>query len=776
MQTLPNGLNALVAFKQFVVYKLTPSTTRVGKTDKLPVDYRTGALPASGSGVESIWCDADTAIEYAAVYGDNYGVGFYFTNNDPFWFLDIDNCLSADGTQWSELAVSLMTTLNGAYLEVSQSGKGLHIIGSGVTPLHACKNTAYGLELYHEGRFVALTGIHASGDARVDMTHMLGWLVDSYFKPSDTVAVAWTDEPDPEWNGNVDDDELIKRALRSQGAGAAFGKRATFADLWNADVERLAGAFPDEQRDYDASSADAALAQHLAFWTGKDCERMLRLMQRSALVRDKWNRDDYMQRTILGACARQVEVLQDKRPVGTLEYDTPDGKPRVGESFLDGAKQAALFAGCVYVTTAHAVLVEGGMLLKPEQFRVKFGGFSFNMDIGNQRVSRNAWEAFSESQLFIKPSVDTVCFRPDLPAGAIVYRDGGSAVNTYWEVKTSRIVGDPSPFINHLRKVYPNERDQAILMAFMAAVVQHKGKKFQWTPLLQGVEGNGKTLFTRCVAFAIGDRYTHFAKASQIAKNFNGWMANKIFIAVEDIYVADSQREVIEELKPMITGERIEVERKGVDQVTMEVCCNFILNSNHKDGIRKTANDRRFAQFYSAQQTKDDLARDGMTGNYFPKLYDWLKNNHGYEIVNEYLSTYEIPDELNPAHGHIAPITSSTNEALRYGLGRIEQEVLEAIDRGDSGFRGGWISSMALDTLLERVGSSRGIAPNKRREILLNLGYDYHPALHDGRLNNSVLPDGGKPRLYVHRDNVALRLITTPADVSRMYSMAQTVC
>ena len=55
--------------------------------------------------------------------------------------------------------------------------------------------------------------------------------------------------------------------------------------------------------------------QHLAFWTGKDAARIERLMRRSALVREKWDRDDYLgPRTIMGAISRQVQVLQDKRP------------------------------------------------------------------------------------------------------------------------------------------------------------------------------------------------------------------------------------------------------------------------------------------------------------------------------------------------------------------------------------------------------------------------------------------------------------------------------
>jgi P4 family phage/plasmid primase-like protien len=123
-------------------------------------------------------------------------------------------------------------------------------------------------------------------------------------------AQEWTNDPCPEWRGPTDDDELIRRALRSQSGAAAFSNKASFADLWNANEEALSHTYPAEGRSYDASRADAALAQHLAFWTGKDCERIHRLMGQSKLVRDKWDREDYLPRTILGAVSRQIDVFQ----------------------------------------------------------------------------------------------------------------------------------------------------------------------------------------------------------------------------------------------------------------------------------------------------------------------------------------------------------------------------------------------------------------------------------------------------------------------------------
>jgi hypothetical protein len=776
MQRLPEALIPLALYNQFLTYKLVPSQRKPGKMDKFPYSKRAGRVVDSQD--PQFWLTCAQAIAEAESLGQGYGVAFVFTANDPFFFLDLDNCLNESGTDWSPLAHSLMQALPGCAIEVSQSGRGLHIFGTGTCPPHACKNIPYGLELYTEGRFVALTGTGAVGNAATDMSAVLPWLVNTYFEPKGSSDIAnWTVEADPEWHGPTDDEDLIRRAMKSAGARAAFGNNATFADLWTRNVEILALAYPDDSRDFDESSADRALAQHLAFWTGKNCERIEGLMRQSALVREKWEREDYLPRTILSAVSSQRDVLVDKQlePIGGTPvpgHDAPLPSRVTGTTFLSIDNQMKLFAGCVYVRDAHKILIPGGEQLRPDQFRAQFGGFTFMMDAGNERTSRNAWEAFTESQAFRAPRADTTCFRPDLPPGSIVVREGRSAVNVYWPADVPMVEGDASPFLNHVKKLLPNERDQRIILSYMAACVQHKGIKFQWAPAIQGEEGNGKTLLSRCVAEAVGRRYTHWPKASKLSNQFNGWMLNKLFYGVEDIYRPQGMGavDIIEELKPMITGgDGLEIEGKGVDQISADICGNFMFNMNKKDSIPKTANGRRFAVFFSAQQSARDIERD-FPGSYFVDLYNWLKLEGGYAVVTHYLMHYPIDPEFNPAGKcQRAPDTSSTSEAVLRGVGTLEQEVLEAIEQGLPGFAGGWVSSMALDRLLERLNAARRMPHMRRREMMQALGYDYHPSLTEGRVNNIVQPDNGKPRLFVKRDS-PLVFIAGAAEVAKKYS------
>lgn len=804
MHSLPDALAPFAQYRQFIIYIIVPSH-RPGKMDKLPCDFRSGTVTLKGTGGAhnpEIWTDFPTAAAAAARFNlagrSTYGVGFVFTKNDPFWFLDIDGAYDPATGQWSQVATYLTQQFNGAAQEVSSSCKGLHIFGVGHVPPHGCTNKALGLEFYTEGRFCALTGFNAVGNALADFSHMMPALVATYFAPDAAPGLEGdarfhlSDAPVPEWRGTEDDDKLIARMMRSVSTKAAFGTAATFHDLFTANIDVLAKVYPEDpggNSPYNASAADAGLAQLLCFWTGNHGERVRRIMLRSALVRDKWERDDYLPRTIAGCVARQYDVCTDKEPEpvpsahnmpATASVDA-QGRPRASEvtgaTFLDIGQQIDTFAGCVYVSDQHRILVPGGALLREGQFRVQYGGYTMPMDAANERTSRDSYEVFTQSQAYRAPRADSTCFKPDRAPGEIIYDAGRSRVNTWWPVEVPRKVGDLTPFYTHLYKLLPNERDRMILLSYMAACVQHVGQKFQWAPLVQGVEGNGKTLLSRCVAEAVGRRYVHWPKASKLANQFNGWMIGKVFYAVEDIYVADGRRDVIDELKPMITGgDGLEIEGKGVDQISADICGNFMFNSNHRDGLIKTRNDRRFAVFYSAQQMAGDLARDGMTGNYMSDLYNWLKGD-GYAIVSELLHTFPIPPEFNPAtECQRAPLTSSTEAAIIETRGGIEQEVLHAIEQGLPGFVGGWVSSLALGQLLERLNAARRITINKRPLLLADLGYLPHPGLPDEGLAPAVIPfpDAGRPRLYVRPGSHNSTLVG-PDYIASCYIRAQEI-
>lgn len=451
-----------------------------------------------------------------------------------------------------------------------------------------------------------------------------------------------------------------------------------------------------------------------------------------------------------------------------------------GDTLMFPEVQIKFFERCVYIRDVNRVRIPDGDMLDKTRFDVEMGGFSFIMDAARAATpSKSAWDCFTQSQALRFPKATSTCFMPELPSGALITEEGRQFVNSYVPIETHRIASEPTKFIDLMNRILPVERDRRILLSYLASMLQNPGSKFQWWPVLQGAEGNGKTVIIRAMEFAVGKRYTHLPNVDDLAKSgskFNGWIDQKLFLGLEEVYVPN-RRDFLEAFKTTVTNDRLPVENKGVDQRMTDNRANGIMATNHKDGVPVTIDNRRYCIFFTAQQAAADLDRDGLSGRYFPDLYRWLRGTHeyaslgknyGFACINNWLREYQVDPEFDPAGDcQRAPRTSSFHEAVHTSRGNLEQSILEAIEEGRQGFRGGFISSHYLDDLLKEMRAN--VTQNKRVEILKQLGYEKHPALIDGRTNNPVIPDGKKVRIYAKGDCG----LSKSADVEKAYSEAQ---
>jgi hypothetical protein len=103
---------------------------------------------------------------------------------------------------------------------------------------------------------------------------------------------------------DLDDQELLERAF-----AASNGDK--FRRLWEGDSSN----YPSH------SEADQAFCNLLAFWSGRDPIRMDRIFRTSGLMRDKWEREDYRERTIEAAIAATAGTYN---PVGLQPVPEPE--------------------------------------------------------------------------------------------------------------------------------------------------------------------------------------------------------------------------------------------------------------------------------------------------------------------------------------------------------------------------------------------------------------------------------------------------------------------
>lgn len=138
---------------QFLLFKRIWDAKK-GKYNKIPISPYTLKPYKSSDGNWQENPNCTTSFERVAqklrMLDENYGAAFLFKSSDPFFFLDIDNCIDENG-KLSETATQIGKMLPGAAVEVSLSGKGIHIFGKAkIDPAHLKKNIPLGLELYTE--------------------------------------------------------------------------------------------------------------------------------------------------------------------------------------------------------------------------------------------------------------------------------------------------------------------------------------------------------------------------------------------------------------------------------------------------------------------------------------------------------------------------------------------------------------------------------------------------------------------------------------------------
>jgi putative DNA primase/helicase len=133
--------------RQWVVWKLEE---RDGKPTKIP--YIAGGSGKASSTDSLTWRSFEEAVR-ALETGRYDGLGFVFSSGDPFAGVDLDDCRDPETGALEEWAEKIVEDF-GSYAEVSQSGKGVHIIVKGKAP-----NKKRGkVEAYSSERYFARTG------------------------------------------------------------------------------------------------------------------------------------------------------------------------------------------------------------------------------------------------------------------------------------------------------------------------------------------------------------------------------------------------------------------------------------------------------------------------------------------------------------------------------------------------------------------------------------------------------------------------------------------
>lgn len=312
---VPDELKTL---KRWVCYRVED---RDGKATKVPINAISGGYARSNDSIT--WSKFNLALSGCVKY-NCVGIGFML--GDGIFGIDLDNHPDKDGVclsqeEFDTLANEFIEQLD-SYSELSQSGKGVHIICKGTLPKG--RRRKGNVEMYESGRFFAFTGNALHNVPINERTEQITPLWEKYVDDSKEIQQYQNQsngvnyeynflnyDPDYKTEVKLNDQELINKALASR-------QGYDFKCLYQGDLS---------WHNNDHSAADMAFCSMLAFWCNSDKAQMDRIFRSSGLMRPKWDEkrgaDTYGNITLNNAIRRATNGyvnLVDTNPKPYINY------------------------------------------------------------------------------------------------------------------------------------------------------------------------------------------------------------------------------------------------------------------------------------------------------------------------------------------------------------------------------------------------------------------------------------------------------------------------
>jgi hypothetical protein len=193
-------------------------------------------------------------------------------------------------------------------------------------------------------------------------------------------------------------------------------------------------------------------------------------------------------------------------------------------------------------------------------------------------------------------------------------------------------------FLDHLRQVVCNGDDDLYqwLLDWIAHLFQFPQEKLGVVVALQGRQGTGKSIVGAVLKKLLGSYQVVADKALHVTGQFNSHLANCLLLQAEEAFWGRDKK-AESALKHLVTGERLRIERKGIDSAEMENYTRLLITSNEDSVWPTDMDDRRLVVSRVAETRMGDI-------EYFNRMIGQLDAG-GYEKLLHTLLNRTIDKE-----------------------------------------------------------------------------------------------------------------------------------
>jgi hypothetical protein len=208
---------------------------------------------------------------------------------------------------------------------------------------------------------------------------------------------------------------------------------------------------------------------------------------------------------------------------------------------------------------------------------------------------------------------------------------------------------------SHVRHLFRVERDGQLLLDWIAYIVQ-TGSRVNWAPVIQGVQGDGKSWFAELLKAILGMSNVVIIKGKALEEHYNAWAEGHQIVFIEEVRLHGKNRfDAVNNLKTNITNSTVEIRRMRTDIYNVINQSSYFITTNSRDGLPIDHSDTRYFPMFSRWQRKEELkAFMAEHPDYYPDLYASL-NEPG--VLRKYFMERTLSEEFDPRKR--APTSSS---------------------------------------------------------------------------------------------------------------------
>lgn len=679
------------------------------------------------------WTSFDDAYDLFLT-GDYDGIGFAFSDDDDLVGIDIDDCIT--NGKLSAAAQEVLDRIEG-YAEVSPSGTGIKIFTRAAGSFGSKSGN---FEAYSVGRYFTVTGKVLEARTGIptgaqDINWFLGRFMQTTVAEASADALANYKGPLPDWTIDRTRDELLRFISPEtdykgwMDVGMALYHQFEGSDEALALWDEWSGGFEDGCASYESGACElkwqtfsvqrasgrgaitlgtlihltkeakkSQVKQRFEEWCAKieSCPDSFELKDRICAEIGKDPLLDLASReAIVQVIKTRFKALKYTLPVGTvrslvakkadfrLHRDLPD--------WLDG-----------WVFNQG----EDRFFHLPSKRTASITGFNaeFNRFVGESEDSPNAAKVATD--FYHLPVVSDVIYMPKAAELFMNEADGKWYGNLYRQGSAPEVPSALTPQATKAIDIVDKHflhltgGDEVIaghLKHWIAFCVQNPGDKIQWSPLIKGTQGDGKSTIGMLCRAVMGPENVKEISPRVLATDFTSWAQGACIGVLDEIRVSgQSKFDICDHLKPYITNDYVEVHRKGKDQLTVPNTVNYIAFTNHADALPMDKDERRWFIVFTPFTTREQLLA-AIPGDYFDKLYEAIRNYPG--ALRKWFLEMDLPETFSAKS--VAPMTEAKQLMIALSKSDEEMALAEVLSQRAYGISGTVFSSECISTALE---------------------------------------------------------------------------